>query len=63
MLKDGGTTIDCVAAVRYRFIHEGKPGTQIFYLELVGKDNPSDQEGGWPSTSFRLMWSGDKAAR
>ena len=30
MLRDGGTTIDCVAAVRYRFLHEGKPGTQVF---------------------------------
>jgi hypothetical protein len=63
MLRVGGTTLDCVAAVRYRFIHEGEPGTQAFFLDLVGKDNPDDREGGWPSTEFRLMWSGDRAAR
>lgn len=63
MLKAGSTTLDCVAAVRYRFVHEGDPGAQVCYLDLVGKDNPSESEDGWPSAYFRLMWSGDKAAR
>jgi len=61
MLKVGGSTIDCVSAVRYRFLHEGKPGTQICFLELVGKDNP-EHERGWPAVHFNLMWSGDRAA-
>ena len=63
MLKAGGKTLDCVSAVRYRFVHEGEPGTQVCYLELVGKDNPTRTEDGWPSAYFRLMWSGDRATR
>jgi hypothetical protein len=62
MLRDSGTSLECVAAVRYRFVHEGKPGTQVFYLDLVGRENPSNRDGGWPATSFRLIWTGDKAA-
>jgi len=63
ILKAGGKTLDCVAAVRYRFVHQGDPGAQICYLDLVGKDSPAECEDGWPSAYFRLMWSGDKAAR
>jgi len=62
MRRDGAHTLHCVAAVRYRFLHEGKPGAQTFYLDLVGIDNPSDHEEGWPATSFRLMWCDDRAA-
>jgi hypothetical protein len=63
MRKDGGTTIDCVAAVRYRYLHEGRPGSYVSHLELVGQDNPNDKNGGWPSEEFRLIWSDDRAAR
>ncbi len=62
MLKVGATTMDCVAAVSYRYLHQGKPGTKLCYLTLVGKKNPSDKEEGWPSEFFRLMWSDDRAA-
>ena len=59
MRVDGDTTVYCVAAVRYRFLHEGKPGTHVCYLDLVGNINPSEKDGGWPSANFRLIWDGD----
>jgi len=63
MLKEGDTTLDCVAAVRYRYKHKGEAGSQLCYLDLVGKANPPGKEEGWPSECFRLMWTGDRATR
>jgi hypothetical protein len=60
--KFGGTTIDCVAQVRYHLDPKvDKPVAKLCYLTLVGKTNPSGFPEGWPSAWFSLIWSGDKA--
>jgi hypothetical protein len=52
-----GTTIYCIERVSYYYLDPlgEMGGPKLYYLTLVGKNNPSGCPRGWPSPCFCLI--------